>query len=213
MLGSGRVNQKRRTRAAIIAAAKELLAQGAPPTVAQAAELAEVSRTTAYRYFPTQESLLVEIAIGVGVDDVDELAARPLGDETAEQRLLAVLHLLNERLLENEAQYRTALRLYLDLWLEEAKDGGEPAVLREGRRRRWITQSLASLETPLSPADSRRLTAALSLVAGIEALVTLRDVCGLDAEEALAVTDWAAEALLRSALDERGAKQARRRTG
>jgi AcrR family transcriptional regulator len=52
---TGRVNQKRRTRAAIVESAKELLQQGTTPTVAQAAEAALVSRTTAYRYFPTQE--------------------------------------------------------------------------------------------------------------------------------------------------------------
>ncbi len=56
-----RVNQKRRTRAAIVTAAKDLIEQRATPTVAQAAEAALVSRTTAYRYFPTQESLLVEV--------------------------------------------------------------------------------------------------------------------------------------------------------
>jgi AcrR family transcriptional regulator len=34
----------------------------APPTVAEAAERALVSRATAYRYFPTQESPLLDVA-------------------------------------------------------------------------------------------------------------------------------------------------------
>jgi hypothetical protein len=37
-----------------------------------------------------------------------------------------------------------------------------------------------------------RLVAGLSLLGGMEAMTVLRDVCHLDAEAALAVTDWAA---------------------
>src|SRR5262249_15322283 len=64
---TGRVNQKRRTRAALVEAAKQLVGEGVTPTVAQAAEAALVSRTTAYRYFPTQDSLLLELAVDLDV--------------------------------------------------------------------------------------------------------------------------------------------------
>ena len=56
----GRINQKRRTRAAILAAAGVLLEQDQRPTVAEVADAALVSRATAYRYFPTQEYMLLE---------------------------------------------------------------------------------------------------------------------------------------------------------
>src|SRR6202795_2487281 len=55
----GRTDQKRRTRDALIAAARELVAGGVTLTVERAAEAASISRTTAYRYFPNQRSLLV----------------------------------------------------------------------------------------------------------------------------------------------------------
>ena len=48
---NGRIDQKRRTRDALIAAARDLVADGATPTVEGAAEAASISRTTAYRYF------------------------------------------------------------------------------------------------------------------------------------------------------------------
>jgi AcrR family transcriptional regulator len=202
LLETGRVNQKRRTRAAIAAAAKDLLSQGVTPTVAQAAELAEVSRTTAYRYFPTQEALLIEVAVNTGVGDIEELVAQPLGAATVEDRMLAVLGALNRRVLEDEAAHRTALRLYLDMSLGAPANDDETPVVREGRRTRWIIQTLSQLDEDLSPAERRRLTAALSLVGGVEAIVTLRDVCRMRGDEALEVTEWAARALLRAALDE-----------
>ena len=68
----GRINQKRRTRAAIVAAAAELVRQGKSPTVAEVADAALVSRATAYRYFPSQEYLLAEAALESIRGDVDE---------------------------------------------------------------------------------------------------------------------------------------------
>jgi AcrR family transcriptional regulator len=58
---TGRANQKARTRAAIVDAAEALRAENGVPTVAEAADAARVSRATAYRYFPTQEALQVEL--------------------------------------------------------------------------------------------------------------------------------------------------------
>src|SRR5258708_20227767 len=55
----GRTNQKHRTRNALVAAARELVAQGVTPSVEEAAALAAIARATAYRYFPNQRALLV----------------------------------------------------------------------------------------------------------------------------------------------------------
>lgn len=194
---SGRVNQKRRTRAAIVAAAKELLDQGVTPTVAQAAEAALVSRTTAYRYFPTQESLLVEIAMNVDVDEIEQLVGEPVDASGAIDRARTILDLLNHHVFDEEVKYRTALRLYLDLWLAAAAEGDDSPVVREGRRRRWLEQSLEPLRSTVDDEAWRRVISALCLLGGGEAVVVLRDVCQLDEEEGRAVASWAAETLLR----------------
>ena len=55
---NGRTNQKRRTRDALVAAARSIVAEGRTPTVEEVAESASISRTTAYRYFPNQRALL-----------------------------------------------------------------------------------------------------------------------------------------------------------
>jgi AcrR family transcriptional regulator len=197
-LDTGRVRQKARTRAALVEAADELLRQGITPTVAQAAEAAQVGRTTAYRYFPTQESLLVELSLTVDVSDLEALIAEPVGRDGARARVVEVIQRLNRHVHSEAVQYRTALRLYQDQWLDAVGKGDPAPTVREGRRTRWLAESLAPLELP--EAERERLVAALSLVMGAESMVVLQDVCRLSEEDALAVTDWAANALLDAAL-------------
>lgn len=200
---AGRVNQKLRTRAAIVDAAQRLVSQGITPTVAEAAEEAMVSRTTAYRYFPTQESLLVELSVTIDVPEIEELLAEPVDTEGVEARLLDVADRLNRHVFADEELYRRAMRTYLDLWLAartgDAGDGHAPTV-RAGRRTRWIADSVEPLRGTVPDADLRRMEAALCLVMGTEAMVVMRDVCHLEPDEALAVARWAAEAILRAGL-------------
>src|SRR6266852_2083009 len=58
-VAGGRTRQKERTQRALIAAARGLVTEGKTPTVEEAAAAADISRTTAYRYFPNQRTLLV----------------------------------------------------------------------------------------------------------------------------------------------------------
>jgi AcrR family transcriptional regulator len=201
----GRVNQKRRTRAAILTAAGELLEQGNSPTVAEVADAALVSRATAYRYFPTQEYLLFEAALESTRSDIDrELAENPL-PEDPEARLERLIEALQGRMVDKEAAFRTMLRLSLGQSpQEEEQYGGEsaPPRLRGGGRVRWIEQALAPVRGRLEEPEFQRLVAALSLCMGIEALVVLRDVCALESSEAQEVLLWAARTLLRSSLAE-----------
>jgi AcrR family transcriptional regulator len=205
-LETGRVNQKRRTRAAIVDAAQRLVDEGTMPTVAEAAAAAEVGRTTAYRYFPTQEALLVELSVTADVTDVEALVAQPVDAEGAADRAVEVLQLLNRHVLAEETRYRTAMRVYQDLWLAAKADGEDEPMVRSGRRQRWFRHVLAPLVEArgLRPAQVDRIVYALGLTCGTEAIATLRDVYRLDADGSLQVTEWAAQALLRAALEEDG---------
>lgn len=198
---SGRVNQKRRTRDAIVTAARELLDAGATPTVAEAAATAHVSRTTAYRYFPTQDSLLAEVAMTADVGDIEELVGSPTGREDARERTVAVLDLFNRHVAEAEVQYRTVLRLYLDQWLQAIEAGDDSPEVREGRRRRWFEQTLDPLRDAVPEEGWQRVITALCLLSGPEALTVLRDVCHLDDAEGRAALRWAAETLLDATFD------------
>jgi AcrR family transcriptional regulator len=196
-----RANQKERTRKALVDAAKDLARGGAAPTVAEAAEHARVSRATAYRYFPTQESLLVEVSdVTPMVEPIEDMLRKLSGDD-AEARLSQLVDTFMPIVVAEEVPLRAALRVYLDTWLEARRRGEIAPKVREGRRTRWLDTALEPVRKKLPKAEWRRLRAALSLTLSIDALVVMKDVALLDDEEALEVLRWAALTLLRAGLE------------
>lgn len=191
---TGRTQQKARTRAALLAATRELLAEGVSPTVEQAAERAAVSRTTAYRYFPNQRVLLIAT--------YPELEARSLigGDVPADPaaRLDAVTEAFARQILEHEPELRAMLRLAL----ESPPPTKDELPLRRGRAIGWIEDALAPLGDSMADAEVHRLALAIRATVGIEALVWLTDVGGLTREEAVDLMRSSARTLLRAALGE-----------
>src|SRR5688572_14188471 len=197
-----RANQKLRTRQAIVEAAKTLVRSGVQPTITEAAEMAGVSRATAYRYFPTPESLMIEVAqVSPAAEPVERWLASLRGG-SPEDRLRGLLEVFNKTASTEEVTLRTGLRAYLDTWLASHQDGREAAAVREGRRLRWLDEALAPVRQRLTPAKWRRLRHALALTIGVEAHVVMKDVCHASESEAQATLDWAARALLRAALEE-----------
>jgi hypothetical protein len=95
----------------------------------------------------------------------------------------------------NEAAFRTMLRLSV----EPAEQASAAARRRAGRRLAWAALALEPLADRLEPAAQQRLVAALALLMGIETLVVLKDVCGLDEAAAEEVVRWAAQTLLAGA--------------
>jgi len=189
---NGRIDQKRRTRDALIAAARELVAQGATPTVEAAAETASISRATAYRYFSNQRALLVAAHPETGTTSL--LPDDPPND--AATRLDLVIDAFTRSTAENEAQQRTMLRLSLEGDPVERS----PLPLRQGRGIKWIEEALAPLREEMSEPEIHRLTLAIRSATGIEALVWLTDVAGLSRDDATELMRWSARALLQSAI-------------
>lgn len=189
---TGRVNQKTRTRDALIGATRELLKQGVMPTMEGAAEAASISRTTAYRYFPTLTSLLV--AAYPHFQEESLLGPEPPDDPEARLELVAADQ--TRRILQHEAEMRTALRLSLD--------GIRPPELpmHRGLRVKWIEDALAPLHGHLPAEELRRLVYGIGATLGIEAFVWLTDIVGLPREEAVVVMRSNASGLLRAAIAE-----------
>jgi hypothetical protein len=146
--------------------------------------------------------LLLEITLHADVDDIEALVAEPVDAEHAVERVLEILHRFNRHVLDEEARFRNALRMYQELWFDAAVAGDAQPILREGRRMRWFRTSLAPLRDRVGDDAIERLVLGLSVLAGMEAMTALRDVCRLSPEQALAVTDWAARALVDAVLDD-----------
>jgi AcrR family transcriptional regulator len=200
-LEEGRTKQKLRTRNALVAAARQLIAQGASPTVEDAAAAASISRTTAYRYFRNQAELLA--AAHPEIERRSLLPADAPWDAAA--RLDVVVRVITTKVVDTEAQLRTMLRLSL-----EPNTAREPLLLRRGRAIGWIQDALEPLRGQLSKAEFQRVVFAIRTTIGIEALVWLTDVAALSRDEAVKTMRWSAAALLRAALAEKETKKTAR---
>ena len=187
---TGRSQQKRRTRDQLIDATRTLIAEnGAAPTVAEAAAAALISRTTAYRYFPNQTSLLV----AAHPETVAVSLLPPGVGDDVEKRLLAAVKAFHDLIIDTETQQRTMLMLSLQ--------GDSPDLpLRKGRAIAWFEEALAPLRDRFSEAELHRLAVAIRAAVGIEAMVWLTDIAGLSRADAARQMQWSARALLREAV-------------
>lgn len=187
---SGRREQKSRTRRALVDATRRLLASGATPKVEDSAAEAGISRTTAYRYFPTQRDLLL-----AAYPEIEQRSLLP-HDAPADPaaRLELTITELTRFNLDHEPELRAALRLSL-------VEGHEKPLLRKGRAIGWIEEALAPLRD--SGVDVGRLAIAIRAATGIEALIWLVDVARTPRQKVAELMTWTARALLEAALAER----------
>ena len=196
-VADGRARQRARTRRLILVAALDLMEKGVVPTVEQAAEAADMSPATGYRYFPTQATLLQD-AVEASFPDwsPDELFANKSG--------LARIDLLIDEgfpnLVKHEVLDRAVLRLAMDQWLRQkaGQELREAPVQRFGRKP-LVGSVVAPLRHRLNDEQLERLEAALGMVLGIESYVALSDVYGLEPAEIAEVWRWACKAMVKAA--------------
>lgn len=211
----GRSNQKARTRAAILDAAIELLREGRPASVPDAAKRARVSLATAYRYFPSAEDLGDEASIELidflamheGVSDAIESA----GDDV-DARLEALLRSLGWRMLTDQMPFRQQAKAGLDRWFAQHQVAPEERVpVRMGRRNAFTRQALAPIQDRLTEAQFEQLVAALAIGWGTEAAITLTDIALLEPEPALETMITTCRWILDGALADAGVNKPRRK--
>jgi AcrR family transcriptional regulator len=184
---NGRVAQKQRTRDALIAATRALVADGRTPTVESAAEAASISRTTAYRYFPSQAALLAAAHPEITMASL----LPPDAPAGVVDRLETVVARVTDLVRDSEPQQRTMLRLSLD----PGRSGSE-LLLRQGRVIGWLEDALAPLADDIGAAAVHALAVAIRSAIGIEAYVWLTDVAHLSPDEAVATMRWTARSQL-----------------
>ncbi len=201
--GSGRVAQRRRTRAAIVDATTRLIGEGRDPSVDEIAAAADVSRRTVYLYFPTLDQLLLDATLGA----LTASQARPVpgtGEEPGDA--VARVDRLVRSLVGGADTTLPLGRRIIALTVEASGERGPSAdgdTPRRGYRRiTWIEDALRPLREDLTPEQFSRLVSALSIVIGFEAMVVLRDVGALSADREEEVLRWTASTLVRAMLAE-----------
>ncbi len=179
-------DKRSRTREAILAGARALMARGEPVTVAAAAAEQGISRATAYRYFSDPQVLASEAGLAVEVLDYASIVE---GADGARARTLAVSLYIFDLSLAHEAAFRQFLARNLDAWLSEG-----PRDRRGARRVEMFRRALAG--AGLDPAREARLVAALTAATGTEAMIALIDIARVDPDVARETVAEIAEALL-----------------
>jgi AcrR family transcriptional regulator len=179
-------------------AARELLRTGGPLTVPAAAELAGVSRATAYRYFPNNDAVVLHATMSLADNPLEDRdwappTAASSGDLAAQAADLV------RATAAWAFDHETELRTFLRLSLAPEREGQEP---RRGltNRGRWISSLLEGLPSDVPPAARDRLAAALVPLFGADAIVWTTDMAGLPRDQAIELLAWMAQALIAATL-------------
>ena len=193
-----RSGPKERTLRLMREAARELLRTGGPLTVPAVAELAGVSRATAYRYFPTNDAVVLHATMSLVDDPLEDTDwAHHVADSAGEvdARAADLVRATGAWAFEHEAELRTMLRLSLDPGTEHVKP-------RRGltNRGRWIAALLEGLPSDVPPDARDRLAKALIPLFGSDAVVWTTDMADLSQDQAIELLAWMAQVLVKATL-------------
>ena len=138
---TGRSNQKARTWSALLQAAIELVREGRPPSMPEAAERALISAATAYRYFPSADELWDEASQSVvylapRMRDAEE-RVDAVGDDPIE-RLEALVRSAGFLMLEEQAPFRRLALRALERWFDQEGEPADQRVPNRERRRQHL---------------------------------------------------------------------------
>ncbi|CNF85157.1 TetR/AcrR family transcriptional regulator [Yersinia enterocolitica] len=191
-----------RTRRLLIDTAMSMYEQGAFPSITEVANAAQLSRATAYPYFPTQ-SALVSAMVDESLGPI--LAWQPTQPD-ARQRIAELLSFAYPRMLQHEGVLRAALHLSLQQWADNRSNPNNEEKLIRGNRKRLLKLAVEPLEGKLTPEALQRVIHAFSLIYGSEVFMVLKDIWHLDDAGIQDVTQWMGKAILLQA--ETDARQA-----
>jgi AcrR family transcriptional regulator len=166
------------------------------PSVAEVAVRSNVSRATAYRYFPSRSALVTSV-IDASLGPVRTLAPDERGGR---ERVHELFKKTFPRFKEFEPQLRAAAQLALEQWALERAGLLEEEPYRRGHRIGILEHAIAPLKSELTPAARERLHRALSVVYGIESYTILRDMWNLSDREMEKTVLWMADALIDASL-------------
>ena len=151
---------QRRVSAAILeAAARVLASRGEQASMHDVAAAAGVARATVYRYFPSRQALLDELARLAVSDAAERLASARIDDVAAEEGVRRAIRALvdvgdpfvvlaRERVRPDAEQFEHGLAAPLRRLFERGVSSGE---IRQDIPSSWLTNSLVGLVVSVLP--------------------------------------------------------------
>jgi AcrR family transcriptional regulator len=173
------------------------------PSIAEVALQSNVSRATAYRYFPSRSALITTV-VDASLGPVRQLAPDSRGGR---ERVHELFKSTFPRFKEFEAQMRAAAQLALEQWALERAGLLEEQPYRRGHRVKILEHAIAPLAPELATPVRDRLHRALSVIYGIESYVILKDIWGLGDRELERTVLWMADALIDATMRDAAMKE------
>ncbi|PIJ48890.1 TetR family transcriptional regulator [Erwinia sp. OLTSP20] len=196
-------NTRARTRKLLVDTAIRLFDEGAFPSVTDVAQAAQLSRATAYRYFPSQ-SALVDAVVGETLYPIQQW--QPAQPEV-EARIDELLSYAFPLMLKHEGSLRAALHLSLTQW-EHARSQhtvGSKDKLVRGNRKAMLQLVTRPLLEEMPQPQVLKVIQALSLVYGSEIFLVMKDIWHCDNAGVEALGKWIAKAIVRQAREDAAA--------
>ena len=200
--GAGRTMQKERTRQALLSAARELIAEGRPPSVAEAAKRASISEATAYRYYSSTRSLLGD-ALVARWPNLETVLAHVRAAPTAEARARVAAEAMARNVLDQEPHIRALIALSYS-----SRVGDDAGDLRPAYRMSLIKAVMEALPPRFAASRRHRLKLALSTIISAEAVFSLKDAQECSARDIVSTMGWLAYHVVTASLGEASPRSA-----
>jgi len=195
-----------RTWRLLMEAANSLIDEGRTPTVAEVANRAQVSRATAYRYFPTRSRLITAV-VDAALGPVRSWSSQK---RDGRERITELFESTFIRFKEFEPHMRAAAQLALEHQALERAGLLEEEPYRRGHRIRILAHAVEPFAASVPDKAVNRLQRALSILYGIEPHIILKDIWGAKNKEVESIVFWMVGALIDATLKEsRPARTAR----
>lgn len=187
-----------RTRRLLIETAMRLFDNDIFPSVTDVAQHAQLSRATAYRYFPTQSALVSAVMAEI----ISPIKNWQPTEQDAGGRINELLGFAFPRMLKHEGTLRAALHLSLSQWAQSEPAVPDKEKLVRGNRKAILAQVIEPLKKEMPAPLVERVMRSLSLVYGSEIFLVMKDIWGCDNDELQDIGKWIAKAILRQARED-----------
>lgn len=186
---------KKKNYERLIEIALDLLENGIEPTITELADKSGISRSTAYRYFPTQNDLISAVVNR----SLDPILQWHTDEQNINQRVNEFISFAYTEMIKHEGAIRATMRLSLQQWANERSKLAPNTTKRvRENRKEVISKLLQPLQSQLSEEQYNKVIYTISIICGSQ-ITVLKDVWNLDDSYIISLSQWIANAIINQA--------------